>query len=157
MAAKKKHKIRTEFRKNRTERARSDQWTRRFHADDAAVDDATDKAERIGKSEQSRRRTVLVEATEADDGTLQLGVDLESTTLAEEVACELPQDRRAPLLAYVVCLVESSEEIFVEHDLYSLHVENLRGAVSWGQGHQCGRSSPRRAATARSAARGSGR
>jgi ribosome biogenesis GTPase len=75
MAAKKKHKIRTEFRKNRTERVRSDQWTRRFQTADAETDDSTDKGERIGKSEQSRRRTVLVEGTEAD-GSLQLDVDL---------------------------------------------------------------------------------
>lgn len=87
MAAKKKHKIRTEFRKNRTERARSDQWTRRFQTADAEADDTTEKGERIGKSEQSRRRTVLVEATE-DDGSLQLGVDLEVVQLGRVLAVQ---------------------------------------------------------------------
>ncbi len=87
MAAKKKHKIRTEFRKNRTDRARSDQWTRRFQTADAETDDSTDKGERIGKSEQSRRRTVLVEGTEAD-GSLQLGVDLASVELGRVLAVQ---------------------------------------------------------------------
>ncbi len=87
MAAKKKRKIRTEFRKNRTDRARSDQWTRRFQAADAETDDSTDKGERIGKSEQSRRRTVLVEGSEAD-GSLQLGVDLASVELGRVLAVQ---------------------------------------------------------------------
>jgi len=87
MAAKKKHKIRTEFRKNRTERARSDQWTRRFQTADAETDDSTDKSERIGKSEQSRRRTVLVEATD-EDGSLQLDVDLASVELGRVLAVQ---------------------------------------------------------------------
>jgi len=87
MAAKKKHKIRTEFRKNRTERARSDQWTRRFQAADGEADESTDKSERIGKSEQSRRRTVFVETTDAD-GSLQLGVDLDSVERGRVLAVQ---------------------------------------------------------------------
>ncbi len=75
MAAKKKQKIRAQFRKNRAERARSDEWTRRFRAEGAeGVDDAA-LAERIsGKGELNRRRTVLVELA-AGDAAAQLDVD----------------------------------------------------------------------------------
>jgi ribosome biogenesis GTPase len=87
MAAKKKQKIRTEFRKNRTERARSDQWTRRFHSADSEAEHATEKAERIGKSEQSRRRTVVVETNDVD-GSRQLGIDLTEVELGRVLAVQ---------------------------------------------------------------------
>ncbi len=52
MAAKKKAKIRTQFRKNRTERARSDHWTRRFQAEgDEAEDDAPQDERISGKGD----------------------------------------------------------------------------------------------------------
>ena len=47
MADKKKHKIRAEFRKNRSGRARSDDWTRRFHADGGEASDESIADERI--------------------------------------------------------------------------------------------------------------
>ncbi len=87
MAAKKKHKIRAQFRKNRAERARSDQWTRQFQAADPTADDKIEKAERIGKSELTRRRTVLVEATDVD-GALQLDVDPELVQLGLVLAVQ---------------------------------------------------------------------
>lgn len=79
--ADKKRKIRAEFRKNRTQRARSDDWTRRFRGTEADRDESTDEApnkERIsGKGELSRKRTVLGEAVEGDaDLGVLLDVDL---------------------------------------------------------------------------------
>jgi ribosome biogenesis GTPase len=60
MAAKRKHKIRTEFRKNRTERVRSDPWTRRFRAEGEELQDDAPQQERVsGKGELSRKRTVV--------------------------------------------------------------------------------------------------
>ena len=61
MAAKKKQKVRAQFRKNRAERARSDEWTRKFRSEGAEGSDDSIQAERIsGKGELNRRRTVLV-------------------------------------------------------------------------------------------------
>ena len=82
--ADKKRKIRAEFRKNRTQRARSDDWTRLFRGTEADRDEGTDEAlskERVsGKGELSRKRTVLGEAV---DGDANLGVllDVDPTTV----------------------------------------------------------------------------
>jgi len=88
MAAKKK-KIRTEFRKNRAQRARSDDYTRRFQAEGA--DDGHDQdltGERIsGKGELTRRRTVLVEMAESG-GAPQLEVDQAVTKLGRVLAVQ---------------------------------------------------------------------
>ncbi len=60
MAAKRKQKIRAEFRKNRTERARSDHWTRRFRAEGVELQDDAPQAERVsGKGELTRKRTIV--------------------------------------------------------------------------------------------------
>ncbi len=60
MAAKRKQKIRADFRKNRAERARSDHWTRRFRADGDDLQEDSPLAERIsGKGELTRKRTVV--------------------------------------------------------------------------------------------------
>ncbi len=63
MSAKKK-KIRAEFRKNRTSRARQGDWTRKF-ADRAAGDtDETPRDERLsGKGELTRKRVVVTDET----------------------------------------------------------------------------------------------
>ncbi|MEX0676591.1 MAG: ribosome small subunit-dependent GTPase A [Pirellulales bacterium] len=89
MAGKKKHKIRAQFRKNRAERARSDDWTRRFHAE--GIEDEQDPilAERMsGKGELTRRRTVLVETPEGARAGLdpQLGVDAATVKLGRVLA-----------------------------------------------------------------------
>jgi ribosome biogenesis GTPase len=89
MSSKKKQKIRAQFRKNRAERARSDQWTRRFQAEgpDADNDDVL-QGERIsGKGELNRRRTVLVEMAEDGDGS-QLGVDASVVKLGRVLAVQ---------------------------------------------------------------------
>jgi ribosome biogenesis GTPase / thiamine phosphate phosphatase len=74
----KKKKIRADFRKNRSTRARGADWTRQFDSDKLSVDN-TVHGERIsGKGDLSRRRTILSEDIEADgdnpSGT-QLAVD----------------------------------------------------------------------------------
>jgi ribosome biogenesis GTPase len=87
MAAKKKHKIRTDFRKNRAGRARSDEWTRRFQAEGAEAELDSVQHERIsGKGELSRRRTVLVEM--ADDESVLLDVDPASVKLGRVLAVQ---------------------------------------------------------------------
>jgi ribosome biogenesis GTPase / thiamine phosphate phosphatase len=89
MAAKKKQKVRAQFRKNRAERARSDEWTRKFRSEGAEGSDDSIQAERIsGKGELNRRRTVLVEATEAADGTTQLEVDAAVVKLGRVLAVQ---------------------------------------------------------------------
>ena len=90
MAEKKKHKIRAQFRKNRTERARSDDWTRRFHATDAETADDPVLQERIsGKGELTRRRTVLVETTAGDASSPpQLNVDATAVKLGRVLAVQ---------------------------------------------------------------------
>ncbi len=60
MADKKKRKIRADFRKNRSQRARLDDWTRRFHAEGAESQEDVVLHERVsGKGELTRKRTVL--------------------------------------------------------------------------------------------------
>ncbi|MGA2796863.1 MAG: ribosome small subunit-dependent GTPase A [Thermoguttaceae bacterium] len=57
----KKKKIRADFRKNRSDRARSTNWTRQFDSDELSVDN-TLRGERLsGKGDLSRRRTVISE------------------------------------------------------------------------------------------------
>lgn len=89
MAAKKKQKVRAQFRKNRAERARSDEWTRKFRSEGAEGSEDAVQAERIsGKGELNRRRTVLVEATEAADGSTQLEVDAAVVKLGRVLAVQ---------------------------------------------------------------------
>jgi ribosome biogenesis GTPase len=76
MAGKKKQKIRALFRKNRTERARSDEWTRRFRALGDEIQEGAVQEERItGKGELTRKRTVR--AAPAAGGREESGVVLE--------------------------------------------------------------------------------
>ena len=73
-----KKKIRADFRKNRSSRARSGDWTRRYQADDAAVESTTPSERISGKGELTRKRTI-VGANVDDDANgfdVQLDVDL---------------------------------------------------------------------------------
>lgn len=91
MAGKKKHKIRALFRKNRAERARSDDWTRRFHAQGIEDEHNPILAERIsGKGELTRRRTVVVETPEGAPAGAdpQLGVDAAVVKLGRVLAVQ---------------------------------------------------------------------
>ncbi|REK05983.1 MAG: ribosome small subunit-dependent GTPase A [Planctomycetota bacterium] len=88
MAAKKKHKIRADFRKNRSGRARPDDWTRRFHAEGEEADlDAVSRERISGKGELSRRRTVLVEMA-ADEESMLLDVDPAAVKLGRVLAVQ---------------------------------------------------------------------
>ena len=82
MAKPKKQQLRTEFRKNRTARARRSDWTRNFQTAAGEQEDAA-QAERIsGKGELTRKRTVRgVEAS--DEGEEGFGLRLE----VDEAAC----------------------------------------------------------------------
>lgn len=91
MAGKKKQKIRALFRKNRAERARADEWTRRFHAEGAEDEQDPVLAERIsGKGELTRRRTVLVETPEGETAGAEplLGVDSSAVKLGRVLAVQ---------------------------------------------------------------------
>src|SRR6478736_6665268 len=82
MADKKKQKIRAEFRKNRGQRARSDQWTSRFRA--AGADDHDDPVldERVsGKGELTRKRTVVGRSVEPEQGSLGVLLDVDPTAV----------------------------------------------------------------------------
>ena len=82
MADKKKHKIRADFRKNRAERARSDEWTRRFHSEGAETQQDPILEERIsGKGELTRRRTVMGAATEGEQAGFGVLLDVDETTV----------------------------------------------------------------------------
>ena len=64
--AKKKKKIRAEFRKNRSVRTRQTDWTRRFEIDGSGEDEPLQQERISGKGKLSRRRTVR--GTEIDQG-----------------------------------------------------------------------------------------
>ena len=78
MADKKKNKIRTAFRKNRTARARSDDWTRQFHSNAESQEDQV-LAERIsGKGELTRKRTIVGTTTEGEQAGLGVLLDVDA-------------------------------------------------------------------------------
>ncbi|HWB10151.1 MAG TPA: ribosome small subunit-dependent GTPase A [Pirellulales bacterium] len=73
MAKPKKKHLRADFRKNRAERARQGDWTRKFQAD--AVEEDAAREERLsGKGELTRKRTVRGSQAEGESG---LGVLLD--------------------------------------------------------------------------------
>jgi ribosome biogenesis GTPase len=79
--AKNKKKIRAEFRKNRSERARTGDWTRRFVGPpDEQVEDELLRGERIsGKGELNRKRTIVGHAAEADESGLSVVPDVDES------------------------------------------------------------------------------
>lgn len=84
MAKKKKRKIRAEFRKNREQRTRNRDWTRRFQQQ-TLDEDRLPSSERVsGKGELTRKRTVVTQEGEADELETQLDFD-ESACLAGQV------------------------------------------------------------------------
>jgi ribosome biogenesis GTPase len=78
--AKKPQKIRADFRKNRTPRARSKDLTRHFSPDDAQLADAVRDERLSGKGELTRKRTIVGSAV--DEETLGFGVvpDVDAAT-----------------------------------------------------------------------------
>jgi ribosome biogenesis GTPase / thiamine phosphate phosphatase len=77
--AKKPQKIRADFRKNRTPRARFKDLTRKFKADDSQVDDAAQNERLSGKGELTRKRTIV--GASAEDATaLSVRPDVDPST-----------------------------------------------------------------------------
>ena len=75
--AKKKRKIRADFRKNRAPRTRLDDWTKKYQQE-AFQEENPAFGERIGKDGLSRRRTVLTgegENRQDEGGELELEID----------------------------------------------------------------------------------
>jgi hypothetical protein len=73
----KKKKIRANFRKNRSSRARTDDWTQRFASNDGAGEDAIREERISGKGELTRKRTVVgaSPASEREGSAVCLDVD----------------------------------------------------------------------------------
>ncbi len=89
MAAKKKQKIRAQFRKNRAQRARTDDWTRRFQAESGDTQGDGDthadavREERIsGKGDLTRKRTVLGEMAEDEAAGFGVLLDVDHSLVA---------------------------------------------------------------------------
>lgn len=79
--AKKKSKLRADFRKNRTPRARTDDWTRRFHAEGPEAQEDVVLGERVsGKGELTRKRTVLGASAEGEAAGVGVHLDVDSAT-----------------------------------------------------------------------------
>lgn len=75
--AKKKKTIRTEFRKNRARRARTDTWTQQFQ-DHRFEQDDTVRGERIsGKGDLTRKRTIVGDAASADEAGFGVQIEVD--------------------------------------------------------------------------------
>jgi len=74
--ARKPRKVRADFRKNRSSRARTGDWTRRIDANAAAADEEVHDERLSGKGELTRRRTVMTDDASATNEAGQLNVDL---------------------------------------------------------------------------------
>ncbi|MBU4271014.1 MAG: ribosome small subunit-dependent GTPase A [Planctomycetes bacterium] len=101
----KKKKIRTEFRKNRSDRPRTSDWTRRFRQH-GFEDEAPLQSERIsGKGELARHRTVCGE--EIDGGeTPGLGIHLD----VDETVCR--PGRVLSMLGLISMVEDSSGSVY---------------------------------------------
>lgn len=74
----KKKKIRADFRKNRTPRPRSDEWTRQFQSQSSEQADAPRDERVSGKGELTRKRTVMgAEHAVADESGFQVLLDVD--------------------------------------------------------------------------------
>jgi ribosome biogenesis GTPase / thiamine phosphate phosphatase len=80
MAKKKKQQLRASFRKNRSDRTRRTDWTRKFEEHGLEQDDTT-KEERIsGKGELTRQRTVCGAYSDDDQPGLGIQLDVDAET-----------------------------------------------------------------------------
>ena len=74
----KKKKIRADFRKNRNDRARFADWTRKYDSDELSVDNTLHGERVSGKGDLTRRRTILSEDVSSEGESpsgMQLSVD----------------------------------------------------------------------------------
>src|SRR4051812_6060061 len=74
----KKIKLRADFRKNRSSRARQGDWTRRHDALQPDADDSPQGERVSGKGELTRKRTVMG-AVASDDGGLGVRLEVDET------------------------------------------------------------------------------
>lgn len=119
MARKKSKKIRTSFRKNRAERAREGDLTRKFDAEN--FEDDTIRSERVtGKGDLTRHRTILGEEVEDDAG---LGVRID----VDEASC---LTGRVLSVHGLLSLVEASDG-----RLYNCATRRLLKSLSTDQRH----------------------
>ncbi len=96
--AKKKKKLRAEFRKNRNVRTREKDLTRRFDSQDEAVDDVETRQSVSGKGELTRKRTLAgAEVTEDASGTIVL------PAVDKNVCCQGRVLRAHGLASTVLC------------------------------------------------------
>ena len=79
----KKHRV--DFRKNRTERTRTTDWTQQF-AEHAFVEETGVAGERIGRDELSRKRTIVGEAVDNADFEVQPAIDPTATLSGRVIA-----------------------------------------------------------------------
>ncbi len=86
----KKRKIRVDFKKNRQNRTRDNDLTRRYRSDDAKSIDKASSGERVrAKGDVSRKRTIVSESSESEGASLEdahdpsalLSVDLSECTI----------------------------------------------------------------------------
>lgn len=78
----KKKKFRAEFRKNRSQRARPSDWTRKYHTDALEQEDPVSEERISGKGDLTRRRTVTGSEVNSDeDSGLQVQLEV------DEAAC----------------------------------------------------------------------
>jgi ribosome biogenesis GTPase len=79
--SKKRKQVRADFRKNRTPRARQNEWTRRVHRDGTETPDSVSSDERIsGKGDLTRKRTVQTSEGSADYANGEYVLDVDSST-----------------------------------------------------------------------------
>jgi ribosome biogenesis GTPase len=119
-----KRKIRVDFRKNRTDRARPGDWTRKFVRNEEAEDnDQATADERIGgRGEISRRRTVIVNQSEGG----QAG-GVESLLDVDETAC---------LRGRVLCVFGLTSSVQAEDgSIYQCVTRRLLKTVATGLRH----------------------
>ncbi|MCA9244364.1 MAG: ribosome small subunit-dependent GTPase A [Phycisphaerales bacterium] len=65
MSGKRPQKKRVSFKQNRGQRQRQDDWTRRYHGDRDAIEDAAGSESIRAKGDLSRKRTILVDDADA--------------------------------------------------------------------------------------------
>jgi ribosome biogenesis GTPase len=85
-------KIRVHFRPNRQVRRRSDEWTRRYHAESEEVEDAHLRESVRAKGDLSRKRTVIVgedDAPSVDESLWLRG----TVTAVHGLACDVDDQR----------------------------------------------------------------
>lgn len=85
MAKKKPKHLRADFRKNRTPRPRSGDWTRKYQADEQAPEDVPQSERVSGKGELTRKRTVRGVEHDREENGFDVLLDADGTSLRGRV------------------------------------------------------------------------